>query len=38
VKGKDRQLVFIAHVEHCGARALQTVAPKSISAWLKSNT
>src|SRR4051812_41959181 len=33
-----RQNALIAHEPHFGLRALQCVAPKSISAWLKSNT
>src|SRR5262249_52371644 len=28
----------IGQTRHCGFRAVQSVAPKSISAWLKSNT
>ena len=33
-----RNALCIGHTRHCGLRALQCVAPKSISAWLKSNT
>src|SRR5688572_17996914 len=35
---RDRQKAFIEQVGHFGLRALQCVAPKSISAWLKSKT
>src|SRR4029453_8780189 len=34
----DRQKPFIEQVGHFGLRALRCVGPKSISAWLKSNT
>ena len=36
--GQERQNFFIGQVPQRGFRALQTVAPKSMSAWLKSNT
>src|SRR5205807_7045464 len=38
VNGNERQLFDIGHTRHFGLRAEQTIAPKSISAWLKSNT
>ena len=36
--GNARQLLAIGHTRHFGLRATQTMAPKSISAWLKSKT
>ena len=38
VNGKVRQPFAIGHTRHFGLRATQIIAPKSISAWLKSNT
>ena len=38
LKGNARQLFAIGHTRHFGFRATQTIAPKSISAWLKSKT
>jgi hypothetical protein len=36
LKGKARQLFTMGHTRHLGFRATHTMAPKSISAWLKS--
>jgi hypothetical protein len=36
VHGYALQTSFIGHTRHTGLRAVQTVAPKSIRAWLKS--
>ena len=38
VNGYARQLFAIGQTRHLGLRATQTIAPKSISAWLKSKT
>ena len=38
LKGYALQPVCMGQIRHFGLRAVQSVAPKSISAWLKSNT
>src|SRR4051794_16168926 len=38
VNGKARHPLAIGQTRHFGLRATQIIAPKSISAWLKSNT
>ena len=38
LKGNERQLLVMGQIRHLGFLATQTIAPKSISAWLKSNT
>src|SRR5207253_3163520 len=38
LNGKARQFLAIGQTRHFGLRATQIVAPKSISAWLKSKT
>src|SRR4029079_5228855 len=38
LNGYARQPALIAQTRHAGLRAVQSVAPKSISAWLKSKT
>jgi len=38
LKGNARQPFAMGQTRHLGFRATQTMAPRSISAWLKSNT
>ena len=37
-QGNARHIDFMGHSRHRGLRAIHTVAPKSMSAWLKSKT
>src|SRR5262249_34335105 len=38
VERRARHFIRIGHISHFGLRAVQTIAPRSIRAWLKSNT
>ncbi len=37
-QGYELHSLFMGHNSHAGLRAVQTVAPRSMSAWLKSKT